>query len=292
MKEKSAPRFTWIGYPDDLGVQNVGGRVGARVAPDAFLSVFQRMKGKWQLQSACSEFVMVPMGADIERNHLKAAQMTADCIPTGGKGNQQLNRQLIAVGGGHDYAYSWVKGMVEKLGSVAVINLDAHFDLRPFRPEMTSGSPFRRLIEENVLRPSQLFEFGIQSHCNAPELWDYVREKKIKTVPFEKLRNGTAVREFKKTLLAAKRSAKNVVISLDLDVLSFAYAPGVSAPQAEGLAASEVFQMLEIAGSDSKVASLGIFELSPPLDPQGLTVRCAAQAAWHYLDKALLRKGK
>jgi arginase family enzyme len=45
--------------------------------------------------------------------------------------------------------------------------------------------------------------------------------------------------------------------------------------------------MLEHAGADKKVTSLGIFELSPALDLQDLTSRLAAQAAWHFLDAKL-----
>jgi formimidoylglutamase len=194
------------------------------------------------------------------------------------------------VGGGHDYAYPWIRAIVQALpegSKVACLNIDAHFDLRPFEPVMTSGSPFRRLIEEGILDPKLLAEFGIQAHCNSADLFQYAEDKGMSVLPMEALRGGRAVESFRETLALLSSGADLVLLSLDLDALSFAHAPGVSAPQAEGLSASELFQILEIAGGDKKVASLGIFELSPPLDLQDLTSRLAAQAAWHFLNARL-----
>jgi arginase family enzyme len=117
-----------------------------------------------------------------------------------------------------------------------------------------------------------------------PVLWDYARKQKVKTVAMTRLRNGKAVSEFRKALQSLKKTCDEVVISLDLDSISLAFCPGVSAPQGEGFTASEVYQMLEIAGADKKVTSLGVFELSPPLDHQNQTARVAAQSVWHFLD--------
>ena len=275
--------FCILGFPDDLGVKNVNGRLGAAEGPPSFLKAFTRLKGSSHLLSIMQEPVMVPMGDDLTKNHENAVQEVVRVYS--GLGSKDC---LIVVGGGHDYAYPWIRGIAEakkdKRKKIACINLDAHFDLREYEPIMTSGSPFRRLIDEKHLQTKNLIEFGIQQHCNSDELFQYVKKNKIKTIPFEKLRNGKAVSEFKKNLQSLSKLADEVYISLDLDSLSFAFCPGVSAPQAEGFTASELFQMLEIAGSNQKVKSLGVFELSPPLDVQDFTSRLAAQAVWHFLS--------
>ncbi len=282
----SQAKFSWVGYPDDLGVSNTKGRPGAKEGPARFEELFLKLNGRFPVLSRLKEGGSVPMGQDLEENYRNAVSTTKSRILA-------LNLKtdaLVSVGGGHDYGYVWFKAVREALPAktrIACINFDAHFDLRPYDSGMTSGSPFRRLIEEKLLDPKLLVEFGIQAHCNGPELWDYAKEKKISIIPFENLRNGKAVPEFKKVLTRLKQKADVVLISLDLDALSFAFAPGVSAPQAEGFSASEIFQMLEIAGSDKKVTSLGVFELCPPLDFQNLTARLAAQAVWHFLNQKL-----
>lgn len=80
-----------------------------------------------------------------------------------------------------------------------------------------------------------------------------------------------------------------IVISLDLDAASAADAPGTSAPQSEGFSASEIVEMMEIAGADKKVVSLGIFELNPMLDIDERTARLGATAAYHFISRALRR---
>jgi formiminoglutamase len=120
-------------------------------------------------------------------------------------------------------------------------------------PKITSGSPFYLAIESGVLKGENLIEFGIQNHCNAPELWDYAESKKIQIVPFSELRvseakkANPAILAFRTALKKLEKKVDSIVISLDLDCMAEAHCPGVSAPQAEGFDTREVFEMLEIA---------------------------------------------
>jgi formiminoglutamase len=284
-RKQSDPQFNVIGYPDESGVKNVGGRLGAKEGPEKFLTYFQKLKGKWPLQSRMREAVMVEIGDDLELNYARAIEATEKLMSL-----SSGPEVLVGVGGGHDNAYPWMKAIrasLSKRAKIGCINLDAHFDLRDYSETMTSGSPFKRLIDEGIIEGKNLVEFGIQSHCNGPELWEFAKKNRVKIIEFATLRNGKAVAAFSRELKLLRAKCDVVLISLDLDALSFAFGPGVSAPQAEGFTASEVFQMLEIAGADKKVTSLGIFELAPALDLHDLTSRCAAQAAWHFLDAKL-----
>jgi arginase family enzyme len=78
-----------------------------------------------------------------------------------------------------------------------------------------------------------------------------------------------------------------IVVSLDLDAASMAFAPGVSAPQAEGFSGSDFIEMMEEAGRQPKVQSLGIFELCPPHDIDNHTARLAATCTWHFIESKL-----
>jgi len=272
-------KFQILGFPDDLGVQNVGGRTGARLGPESFRKVWAKLNGKIQLTPRCSQDLDVPMGPDIEANHAQASQFTQTAAKNA--------ERLIAIGGGHDYAAPWIHGFSmayrESRKTIGCLNIDAHFDLRSDQPKLTSGSPFFRAIDRGWIRPEHLVEFGIQDHCNAGPLWDYAKQKKIRTVPMHELRSGVAVKKFKSELAMLRKKVDIVLLSLDLDALAMAFAPGVSSPQTEGLTGSEIIEIAEIAGADTKVASLGIFELAPPIDHGDQTVRLAAQVTWHFL---------
>jgi formimidoylglutamase len=287
-------RYSFAGFPDDLGVKNVNGRVGAAQGPGRILEYFLKLRGRRPVHSFLADNRMIRVGTDLDANHEAGKELTEQQVRELSLRPGKSDSAHIAMGGGHDWAYPWIQGIQSALGSkvrIGCINIDAHFDLRDWRPVMTSGSPFRRLIDESILSPGRLIEFGIQNHCNAPDLWEYARKQKIKTVPFEQLRNGRAVGRFRGCLQDLKKKSDLIVLSLDLDAASLAVAPGVSAPQPEGFLAGEVYQMLELAAVEKKVQGLGIFELAPPLDVQDHTARFAAQCVWKFLSKKLESSG-
>jgi formiminoglutamase len=286
MKKSSKRNPSWalLGIPDHQGVMNVGGRIGAAEGPKALRKVFAKLKGTQNVQETCKDWGdLVEITSDVSINHRGASDLVR-------KAQEECGLSVV-VGGGHDHGFSHLRGIVEALPRkrVGCINIDAHFDLRKAEPVITSGSPFYLAIESGVLKPARLIEFGIQNHCNGQELWDYARAKKLSIVPFEKLRHGKAARAFAAALKKLSATCDAIVVSLDLDAAAAAFAPGVSAPQAEGFTPSDIIEMMEIAGAHSAVVSLGIFELNPLLDLDDRTARLGATAAYHFIARALAR---
>ncbi len=233
------------------------------------------MRGNEGVLESMTDLGDVEVTEDIAANHLRAA---ADIRKA-----QLAHSLTVVVGGGHDHGYSHLTGLSRSKLKLGCINIDAHLDVRKPQPLVSSGSPFYLAIESKVIDPSRFVEFGIQSHCNAAELWDYIQSKKVRVVPFGDLRGGRAPEVFASELRRLATRCDLVAVSLDLDAASQAYAPGVSAPQAEGFSGSEIIEMMEIAGQSSRVASLGIFELNPMHDRDDQTARLAATAAYHFI---------
>ncbi|MGK5081979.1 formimidoylglutamase [Bdellovibrionota bacterium FG-1] len=281
-------KYCLIGIPDHQGVLHVGGRIGSAQGPQAVRKILARMIGKAGLADRIWDAGDVQgLSSDVAANHRLAADQIRD-----------LHRSVpgtvsVVIGGGHDHSFSQLLGISEGMRRtkgaqrklrLGCINIDPHLDVRKPAPIPTSGSPFYLAIESGVLDPSRLIEFGIQAHCNGPALWAYAQKKKIKIIPFEKLRTN-AVAIFKKQLTQLCACCDVVVVSLDLDSAAEAFAPGVSAPQTEGFSSSELLDMVEISARTAKVASLGIFELNPVHDIADRTARLAATLAWHFLEK-------
>jgi formiminoglutamase len=276
-----------IGIPDHQGVINVGGRIGSIHGPREFRKIFMKMKGRnGVLESMLDRGDVAPLTTDIQANHKAAAHLIHDA--------HTVTDLSVVVGGGHDHGYSHLlgltRGSAKKPHRLACINIDAHLDVRQPSPQITSGSPFYLAIEAKILDPGRFVEFGIQSHCNAPELWKYVESKRVRVLPFELLRGGLATRKFSAELKRLSTNCDAIAISLDLDAVSSAFAPGVSAPQAEGFTSDEIIEMMEVAGRTPKVKSLGIFELNPAHDRDDQTSRLAATAAYHFISHALQRR--
>lgn len=281
------PRRGWslIGIPDHQGVMNVGGRVGAALGPAAFRKVLATLGGRDGVRESLDDRGDVPdLDVDIRENHRRAALLIAEAHRERGLS--------VVIGGGHDHAYSHLSGLTLALdgGRLGCINIDAHLDVRGVEPAITSGSGFHLALEAGILDGDRLIEFGIQAHCNREELWRYAEGRQVTITPFEELRGGRAVMRFADALDSLSASCDRIAISLDLDAIAMAFAPGVSAPQAEGFTPSEIIEMMELAGKSSKAGSLGIFELNPLHDTDNRTARLAATAAYHFVAHALRGK--
>lgn len=285
MEKENRRKWCLLGIPDHTAVMNLAGRVGAAGGPSAFRAQFARLNGRASVHSLCHDLGdgLEPTDDVVQTHRLLTERMA---------GAHATHELSVLVGGSHDHGYPHLRGLREAHPGkrIACINIDAHLDVRKPSPLITSGSPFYLAIEEGVIEPQRLVEFGIQAHCNAQTLWDYAEKKKVPVIPMEKLRRGKAVTAFEAALKKLSSKSDVVAISLDLDAIAAAHAPGVSAPQAEGFTGGEVVEMMEIAGRNPKVRSLGIFELNPEHDVEDKTARLAATAAWHFVAAWASRK--
>ncbi|MBI3555329.1 MAG: formimidoylglutamase [Deltaproteobacteria bacterium] len=279
-----------IGAADDRGVLNVGGRLGASHGPQAIRSMLsQFMLG---LDGAVGRVALykgidTSPGETIEEGHTALRRAVATSIKAGGT--------PIVLGGGHDYGYPHVAGAFDALGEkVALINVDAHLDLRPPGPQgITSGSPFFLALEAGMLKGSNFIEFGIQEHCNDGEFYKYALKKGVEVVMLEKARSAKGAARNLQLLLDkySKRDFK-VVVSFDLDAVQMAFAPGVSAPQTDGFTPAEFLAMAQLCGENPCVATIGFFELAPALDEGQRTIRLAATSIHRFLSGFSLRGEK
>lgn len=282
LKKKEIIKHCVIGIPDHQGVFHVGGRLGAQSGPAAFRKHFFKMKSQVNVWEKCSDLGDVgPIKSSVRENLERASQMI--------EAAHGSFRKVLVVGGGHDHGYSQLKGLKLALGKrarIGCMNIDAHLDVRKPSPHVTSGSPFYLALEEGLIRGKDFVEFGIQEHANAPELFTYVKAHGAKVVLLRDLRFGNAVQVFKRELSRLVKTCDHVALSVDLDAFAAAFAPGVSAPQAEGFSPSDGLQMVEFAGSLKKVSSLGLFELNPEHDLGSSTALLTATLGFHFLESA------
>ncbi len=286
MKTYVTDQWSIVGVPDDEGIANTGGRKGAKEGPAAFRQQFNKLKGREKIPSHIADKGDIKLEGSIEDRHQRTVQLLQE---------QHLQgKGTILIGGGHDYGYPHLAAVKkylteEETSEVGCINIDAHFDVRAPEPEIKSGSPFYMVLEDNIVAPKNLVPFGIQRQSNAASLWEYVNEKGVDYVTFDDIRLGKAIDRFEEKLVHLATHCDAIVISLDLDGIAAAFSPGVSAPHAEGFSASEVIEMMRLAGQQQKVISLGIYELSPPFDVDNRTARLAATSAYHFLTHAIQR---
>ncbi len=264
-----------IGAPDDRGVFNVGGRIGAATGPLA-------------ARTALDKLMLGPLdkGEDIstcgflEEAHRRLRAATTGALKSG--------QTPIVIGGGHDYGYPHIGGMADAFGvsKIGLINIDAHLDVRETTGGViTSGSPYFLALEEGCLQGPHFVEFGIQPHCNKADRFAYLKSRKARVLMLGDARGGAGgiINSFRRELKKLLAKKLKVAVSVDLDAVANAYAPGVSAPQADGLTPAELFAIMEECGTSAGVVSLGFFELAPPLDRDDMTARLCATAIHRFV---------
>jgi len=288
MEMKNEKFWSLVGIPDHTAVANLGGRLGSAHAPKAFRSQFQRLNGRRPVQSTLTDFGDSSVHpSDIKKNHLAASEKISNA--------QQNSRVTVVIGGSHDHGYSHLLGVTKSFSKkeikIGCINIDAHLDVRKPEPVMTSGSPFYVAIEEKIIDSKNFIEFGIQKHCNSSELWDFVEKNQIEVIEYDQLRKNQSTPLFSKCLNQLSNRCDVIVISLDIDAASSAYAPGVSAPQSEGLSATDLLEIMDLIGENPKVISLGIFELNPFHDIDQRTARLCATCVYHFIDRKMIALG-
>lgn len=281
-------RAILLGVADDRGVRINGGRYGAAAGPARFRDYFSRLP-------APPPFVP---GSVLSAGDLVGAETTAETHSRLAEIVQVLRSRfaaarLVVVGGGHDHAYGEVLGLARWLGEqrpaarLAVLNVDAHADVRPHTGEPHSGTPFRRLLLDPAARlhGSSFVAWGLQRAANAAAHLQFLEGQGARSVFWDEIPDGDGAAGAALTAVLAGLGASHdaVALSVDLDALPQAAAPGVSAPAAVGLAPGGIVRAAARLGALPCATQLGIYELNPRFDVDGATARMAARIAWSYL---------
>ena len=260
----------FIGFACDEGIKRNGGRIGATLGPDAL----REQLAKLPCHSA-KTFIdvgnMVCTDQRLESAQEDFGKLINAC--------HQKGLQTIALGGGHEMAWGHFQGLVEHYPKIGIINIDAHFDIRPLPQEGlgTSGTPFTQI--KHYCDAHQLnFDYaclGIQPLANTQSLFDKALEWGVQYLSAEEIHTQSfaAQAAFLDDFLLCH---DHIYLSICLDAFAECYAPGVSAPQATGLSPWQVLPLLKYIAQTGKVVSIDIAELSPPLDQEQKTARLAA----------------
>ncbi len=261
-----------IGLADDRGVRLNGGRPGADQGPDAFRSGLAgygsaESVGLQGLDAPILDLGNVIPGNDLHETHARVTATVSAVL--------ELDLMPIGVGGGHDLTFPEVRALIDSRFRPAGqridgVYFDAHLDVRE---EDGSGMPFRRLIEQGGL--GRLSLFGFDPLVNSPEHLDWF------------LSNGGELAEWSSAQWPGDRAQ---FVSICLDVLDMAQAPGVSAPNPAGWSVQRLADYAEAAGRQSSVCCLDLMELSPPYDKDGRTARAAAYLFLRFLSGFAGRK--
>jgi agmatinase len=189
----------------------------------------------------------------------------------------------IVLGGDHSIVLGELRAHAAVHGPVALVLLDAHADTwdQYYGERYFHGTPFRRAVEEGLLRPERSLLAGMRGPLYAPEDLDTARDLGFEVVSCDELRAlspaeyGARVRE--------RVGDAPAYLSFDIDVLDPSYAPGTGTPEVAGLSSHEALAFLR-ALAGMRFAGFDLVEVSPPYDTAGATTALtAATIAYEFL---------
>lgn len=256
------------------------GRPGARAGPDAIRSELARLKpwtlhrGEWSRTLHDWGNVRVPH-ADVKAVH-EVVESAAIVVRDAG-------HFPVALGGDHSLTFPLVKALEGRYHKLGVINLDAHLDVRDVHAgALNSGQSFGRLLDLGLVPGANLVEVGIRDFANASRYADKARKAGATILGAREWREqGLAVIE--RAVEIASDGVDGVYLSVDVDVLDQAHAPGVSAPTPGGVDTNELYGAIRCIASRANLLGADFVEVAPSLDRDGVTSRAAAYAVAHLL---------
>jgi len=266
-------RFVIVGCPQDEGVRRNNGRPGAAEAPDKIRQELYRISVPAGIESGqVFDLGNIILGTALEETHQNQSDIVSKVIADG--------KLPIVLGGGNDISYPDCVALSKSHRKFLTINFDSHYDVRENK-QRNSGTPYRQLLEENIIDPKNFFELAIQPFANSEVYLSYLEKKKVTVVTLEQLRKKGVEKTIKSILQTNK--SKAIFWGIDMDSVRSADAPGVSASYPTGLTAEELLSIAAIAGSDTRSKVLEISEVNPKFDIDGRTCKLAALTITTFL---------
>jgi agmatinase len=217
---------------------------------------------------ACNPFIISEAIAQIE-------QGAGALLDTGAK--------LVAIGGDHTIALPMLRQVAKRHGPVAVVHFDAHLDTKEayFGVDTTHGTPFRLASEEGLLDLTSCLHVGTRGPIYAPSDLTEDAELGFKIVSSVDLeRQGL---DYVLSVIRDRVGDRPVYVSVDIDVLDPAHAPGTGTPEAGGFTSRELLEMLRVFG-DMNLVSADVVEVAPVYDHAEITGIAAAHVTYELIS--------
>ena len=191
---------------------------------------------------------------------------------------------LIVLGGDHSISYPSISGFQTHWKKVGIIQFDAHHDLRNLEDGgPTNGTPFRSLIETGTIQGSQLIQIGIRDFANSKVYTEYGKEHGITIYTMKDIRNRDIKEIVKESVQQLEKEVDAIYVSVDMDVLDQAYAPGCPAIGPGGMDSTSLLEAVALLGEYDIVKAIDIVEIDPMIDFRDMTSRTAAWVIMQFL---------
>ncbi|MGW1679166.1 agmatinase [Saccharopolyspora sp. NPDC002376] len=270
-----------LGVPFDGGTSY---RPGARFGPMGVRQASRHLRPRFhvELDTAPLEQLQVVDAGDVPCTpySIDEAVQQIEGFAREVVGNR--DRRLVTIGGDHTVALPMLRAARDKYGPIALIHFDAHLDTWDtyFKAPITHGTVFRRAFEEGLLAEEKSIHVGIRG-----PIYDRLDLVDDASFGFRVIRAGDLdTLGIDGAVDAVRRRVGDtpVYLSIDIDVLDPAFAPGTGTPEMGGLSSRELLHLLRRLDGLNLVGA-DVVETAPSYDHAEITCVAAATVAFDLI---------
>jgi len=283
-KEGEIDKFPYaiLGFPQELGIRNMGGKEGVRDGPIAFRKAFYKLSNHFEKP----EGLLIDIGnikfdldATLEQVHLRMIKVIRILM--------EMGVFPIVIGGGNDVTYAAIKGIYDSgiFDKLGLISFDAHLNLHDVPEKFISASTMQRIIKDfsSLINNRNIIYFGSRKETISQIYARFALNNNIHVFYRDKITN------LKKDLIQGLNQANygcdGIVMSFDMDVCDAGMMPGTSFPMPGGFTSDEVIEISKSLSKYKMAKYLDIVNLNPLADHNDITSTTAALFVFHFLEK-------
>jgi agmatinase len=268
-----------VGVPMDMTVlYRSGARFGPRAIRDASGQLRPHHWERDQVEAPFDKLRVIDYGdLDVYPGYIEQTidHLQAELAPL-----VEAHVFPVVLGGDHGTTLPVLRALAKRHGTMSLVHFDAHPDFWPGTPERPyhHGTVFRRAAEEKLIDPAASVQIGIRGSISA-NLIDEARSAGFHLITGSEF----AAQGVEATLTQIRERVRGLVyVSLDIDSVDPAFAPGTGTPEVAGLTSREIVDLvrglrgLTFAGFD-------VVEVAPAYDSAEITALLAANLVYEFL---------
>ena len=202
--------------------------------------------------------------------------------------------KLVAIGGDHLIALPLLRATSKEWGKLSLIHFDAHLDtFGPYFGENeTHGTPFRNAAEEGLFEEDTSIHVGIRGPCYSADDFQADKELGFKVIHCRELQRKGVDEIIQRILARVGSKSRPVYVSVDIDVLDPAFAPGTGTPEVGGMTSRELLEILRGIGKELNIVGADVVEVSPPYDHAEISSLAASSIVFEFITAMAARAGR
>ena len=178
-----------------------------------------------------------------------------------------LESSATFLGGIHQITYPCFKAAAKKYEGMGLILFDAH-------PDVLKTDYLRRLIEEEIIEPEKIIIVGVRNI--APEELEFLKKRRMNFITMHQIFDN-GIQEVCSAIMERTINWPAAYISLDIDVIDPAFAPGTNAHEPGGFSSTEILYFIRRLRNMKNLKYFDLVEINPTKDINYITSKLGAK---------------